>query len=252
MTQVQTPLREPKSQDFHALDLAFLGSLLPGIIHNWATPLSGVIGATQLLERRVSVIEDLLKGFDQLTLAERDELRKQLERNRTNVEILSRNAKHLADQLQILVYRITRGSGVARDCFPLNELMQNELRFLEANLQFKHKVRKNLALDPATPATAFCYGFVAAAIDEYVTYVISQHDYSQRVLEMSFTTASEHDIAQLVIEAHFAPALHLDPGSNSLEVYLTRLREDGWTADFTRETDKSNLTLKRPQRQATP
>ena len=40
------------NDDLKSQDLTFVGSLLPGILHNMATPLSGVIGATQLMEMR--------------------------------------------------------------------------------------------------------------------------------------------------------------------------------------------------------
>ena len=252
MPSVQPLTRESSPRDFQALDLAFLGSLLPGIIHNWATPLSGVIGATQLLEKRASVIEDLLKDFEQLSGAERDELRKQLDRNRTNVDILRRNAQHLADQLQILVYRITRGSGVARDFFSLNELVQNELRFLEANLHFKHKVRKQISLTAVVPATAFSYGYVAAAIDELITYTIARHDPAQGILEMDFVTGPESGSAIIRIEARICATDSGDSRSDPLNPHLMRLSDDGWTVDFTDHANRLSLTLQRPQKQSMP
>ena len=249
MTSVQTPTTSQSSHDFQALDLAFLGSLLPGIIHNWATPLSGVIGATQLLEKRASTIEELLGNFDQLTDAERGELQKQLDRNRTNVEILSRNAQHLADLLQILVYRITRGSSTARDLFPLHELMQNELRFLEANLQFKHKVRKHVHLSPVVPATAFAYGYVASAIDELITFAIEEHDHAQGILEMDFATGDESGEATLRVEARVSPSDPSRSNRDPLEIYLGRLQEDGWSVVFARDSGFMRLSLTRPLRQ---
>jgi signal transduction histidine kinase len=252
MPSVQPLSRESSPQDFQTLDLAFLGSLLPGIIHNWATPLSGVIGATQLLEKRATLIEDLLKDVEQLSAAERDELQKQLDRNRTNVEILSRNAQHLADLLQILVYRITRGSGVSRDFFPLNELVQNELRFLEANLHFKHKVRKQITLAAVVPATAFSYGFVATAIDELITYTIARHNHAQGVLEMDFVTGSENDSAMIRIEARICAADSGKSRSGSLDLHLTRLKDDGWAVDLVEQGNSLCLTLQRPQKQSMP
>jgi signal transduction histidine kinase len=245
-----TPIRghESPQVDFQALDLAFLGSLLPGIIHNWATPLSGVIGATQLLERRVSVIHDLLSHYETLSAAEREELQHQLDRNQTNVDILSRNAQHLADLLQVLVQRITRSNGAARDCFPLNELVQNELRFLEANLQFKHKVKKTVALEPAIPATPFCYGFVASALDELVTSTIGSHDFSKTPAEMSFETLASEKLSRILVSARYAPITTEEGYSNPLPNCLNRLTEDGWQVDYNNVPGASNLMLSRPQR----
>lgn len=248
-----TPIRAANTarHDFQALDLAFLGSLLPGIIHNWATPLSGVIGATQLLERRVSVIQDLLSHYETLNAAERDELHRQLERNRTNVDILSRNAQHLADLLQVLVQRITRGNGTARDCFPLQELVQNELRFLEANLQFKHKVRKTISLEPALPASSFSYGYVAAVIDELVTSAIAAHDFAGGVIEMDFATIGEHGEGRIAVAARFHPLTTTEGTPDPLTIYLSRLREDGWNVEYDLNPGSASLTLRRPLRSST-
>ncbi len=248
MTSTPTRVTESSPREFQALDLAFLGSLLPGIIHNWSTPLSGVIGATQLLEKRVSVIHELLSHYETLSSAERDELNRQLERNKTNVEILSRNAQHLADLLQVLVYRITRGNGSARDCFPLHELVQNELRFLEANLQFKHKVRKAIKLDPAFPASAFSYGYVAAIIDELVTSTIAAHDFASGLMEMDIETQAVNGWCRIKLVArHQSPSTSedtLDP----LVMYLKRLEDDGWKHEYQRRSNEVSLMLYRPER----
>ena len=249
MSSTPTRVTDSPRNDLQALDLAFLGSLLPGIIHNWATPLSGVIGATQLLERRGSAIKDLLENYDSLSRAERDELQKQLERNRTNVEILSRNAQHLADLLQVLVQRITRGNGSARDFFPLNELMQNELRFLESSLQFKHKVRKTISLETAVPATSFSYGYVAAAVDEVVTFVIGQHDYAQGVMEMDFHTVATDHQARITITARYAASGTADEAPDPLRLYMTRLEGDGWTVAYDHHPGQLTLALSRPLRE---
>jgi signal transduction histidine kinase len=246
----RTPVRaiDDAHDDFQAVDLAFLGSMLPGIIHNWATPLSGVIGATQLLEGRVSVIHDLLSHFETLTAAERDELQRQLDRNRTNVDILSRNAHHLADLLQVLVQRITRGNCSARDAFPLHELLQNELRFLDANLQFKHKVKKTTILEEALPATAFSYGFVAAFIDKLAISITESHDFQNGQIEMDFSTGVVQGKARISITAHFAPLSSGDGAPDPLTAHLDRLREDGWEVDCNLKPGQIAVKLTRDAR----
>jgi signal transduction histidine kinase len=215
-------------QEFQALDLAFLGSLLPGIIHNLATPLSGVLGATQLLEKRASTIEELVEQLESLAEAERAELVKQFDRNRTNVDILARNAKHLADLLQVLVQRINRGSCNAPEYYSLNDLLQNELRFLDSNLTFKHKVKKQVSLAPDLPVIKCVYGHVAAALDEFVISTLSLHDFGKGISEMDFATACDSDNVTLDVIARLV--LHPNPMdiSGPLESYLDRLREENW------------------------
>jgi hypothetical protein len=241
-----------QEQEYQVLDLAFLGSLLPGIIHNLATPLSGVLGATQLLEKRASTMEDLVGGLVSLTEAERSELNSQFTRTRTNVDILARNAKHLADVLQIIVHRINRGNGTAREYFSLNELIQNELRFLDANLTFKHKVKKTITLGPDLPEAKAVYGYVASVLDEFVSTTVAQHDFTKGIMDMEITTGVTDRHVTLDI---IAPVTRCDNSfepSEPMEFYLERLRGDGWMAQLQSDPGMRRLALACPRRDVIP
>jgi signal transduction histidine kinase len=254
----QSPRPEPRSvmgtalqnQDFQILDLAFLGSLVPGIIHNLATPLSGVIGATQLLEKRASGIEEMLRDLEALGQAEREELAKQWDRNRANVDILSRNAQHLAEVLQQLVQRINRGHAAAKEDCSLNELLETEMRFLEANLSFKHKVKRQVRLGPEDACADFAYGHAASAIDEFVIGAVSMHDFNQGNMEMDFATGTEEGRVWLSIAARFQPLTPDSETPDPVEFYLDRLRTEGWTVEHERRPGMRRLNLSHPARGA--
>ncbi len=236
-------------QEFQTLDLAFLGSLLPGIIHNFATPLSGVLGATQLLEKRASTIEELVNEHEILNTAEREELLKQFERNRTNVDILARNAKHLADLLQVLVQRINRGSGTSRDAYSLNDLLQNELRFLEAHLSFKHKVKKQITMCSGLATVRIVYGHVAAALEEFVVGTLATHDLSRGLLEMDFATEDNSRQAALAVLARYIPLGSPAP-ADPLESYLALVRSEGCQTELTCDDSRRSLRLIFPRPEA--
>jgi hypothetical protein len=211
------------------LDLAFLGSLVPGILHNMATPLSGVLGATQLLEKRVAALEDALHELPVPDDQQREELNKHLERNRSNVEILARNAKHLADVLQVIVQRINRCNGTSAQHFCLNELIDNELKFLEANLSFKHKVKKSSSLDPTLPSAQFIYAPVSTAFEEFVTGSMLNHDPAASQMEMNFKTYAANGRAHMEWHCRWDAEA---PGKNDtplLDSQLKQLIDDGWS-----------------------
>jgi signal transduction histidine kinase len=239
-------------QDFQALNLAFLGSLVPGFIHNMATPLSGVLGATQLLEKRASSLEELLRDNEHLSEAERAELEKQFERTRTNVDILARNAKHLADILQIIVQRITRGNTGAEEFYSLSELVQNELRFLDSNLNFKHKVKKQVTLGTTVPTAKYVYGHVASALDEFVIGTMALHDLTRGIMEMDFATEADDSHVSVIIEARYIPVDSISPDPEPFESYLRRLSESGWKVTHELSTGKRRLQLACPRRVIKP
>ncbi|MDD5088294.1 MAG: hypothetical protein PHI18_05795 [bacterium] len=235
-------------QDIQLFDMAFLGSLVPGIVHNLATPMSGVLGATQLLENRIAALTELVKNIRELDEARRDELLSISDRNRASVDILARNARHLADLLQVLVQRLTRSSAATREFYCLNDLLQNELRFLDANLTFKHKVKKQLLLAPHLPAVRCVYGHVAAAIDEFVTGIVAAHEADAQPLEMGFATESETARTALILTARFAPsAAAASLSSPTLAASLERLRADGWEIEWQESEGVQQLRLTFPR-----
>jgi signal transduction histidine kinase len=217
---------------FESLELAFLGSLIPGIIHNFATPLSGVIGATQLLETRAEQIDACLESAAHGQATAVDDARAHMQRQRTNLDILSRNAQHLADLLQVLVHRINRSSVTQRDYFPLSELVAAEVRFLDSNLHFKHKVKKELQLSADLPATAFIYGHVVSAMEELACMAMLQHDASCGTMEMTFVTGFREGRIHLDIEAKLPNELTDLLALDILNLQCARLREDGWTTEI--------------------
>jgi signal transduction histidine kinase len=226
-----TAAQTGQGQEFQDLELAFLGSLVPGIVHNLATPLSGVLGATQLLEKRSDTISDMLTAGQEMGEKERSELLKQLDRNRANVDILARNARHLADILHCLVQRINRGSSGTKEHYSLNELVQNELHFLDANLAFKHKVKKQVSLGTEVRTIKYVYGHVAAAIDEFVTASMAAHDFKQAVMEMDFHTEPGESQVELRIEARSPDMTARADDNDTLCRCLDLLHAEGWTVE---------------------
>jgi signal transduction histidine kinase len=239
-----------QTQEFQDLELSFLGSLVPGIIHNMATPLSGVLGATQLLEKRGAAISEIVSDTQGMGEAERTELIKQLDRNRANVDILSRNARHLADILHCLVQRINRGSSSLKEYHSLNELLQNELLFLDANLNFKHKVKKQLSLGTEVRTAKYVYGQVAATIDEFVSSSLAAHDFKRGVMEMDFRTGPADSRMALWIEVRGASAVPAAEECATLYSCLDILRADGWAVELESNDGVRRLRLLCPRETA--
>ncbi|MBU0509331.1 hypothetical protein KKH27_10890 [bacterium] len=245
------PPEDVQGQDLQMVDLAFLGSLIPGIVHNLATPMSGVLGATQLLENRIASLVESVRSIQDLDDDRRTELLNLSDRNRASVDILARNARHLADILQVVVQRLTRSSAATKGSYCLNELLQNELHFLEANLTFKHKVKKQVSLAPNLPAAKCVYAHVVGVIDEFVTCVLGIHDSNQGPLEMEFATESADSHVCLNLTARFAPRNPVESLAGTMfEVHLTRLDADGWDVDWDNAGGNQRLRLCCPLGQA--
>lgn len=239
-----TPAQSP---DFESLELAFLGSLLPGIVHNLATPLSGVIGATQLLEMRVGEQQRLLNDLERGTSQSAEALLVQHQKSCSNLDIMSRNARHLTELLQVIIRRFHRCGQEKAGPQSLFELVSNELQFLDANLTYKHKVRKRFDLASDVYTVHAVYKHVAAVIDEYVLRALAAHDFSRGLVELNITTNYVNSCGLLELEAKYFETDEEPLELDALNMYLARLAENGATYNVAQETGRLLVTINLPR-----
>lgn len=242
-----TILKREAPVNFDALELEFLGSLLPGIVHNLATPLSGVIGATQLLEMRVGEQERLLNELERGVSQSADALKVQHQKSCSNLDIMSRNARHLTDLLQIIIRRFHRCGQESASPLSLFELASNELQFLEANLTYKHKVRKRFDLAHDSHTVFAVYKHVAAVIDEFVLRSLAVHDFSRGLVELNVTTNYANGCGILELESKFFETEEEPFETDPLRLFLARLGEHGGTYELKKETGHLLLSIVLPR-----
>ena len=108
--RIPSPQDERISIPYALFESARLGALLPGIVHNLSTPLSGIIGGIQLLETRSLNIAEAIEKLDESINPQWREILEQLKRNQKNIGLISRNAESLTGLLRNLVTRISRSS----------------------------------------------------------------------------------------------------------------------------------------------
>lgn len=226
------------------------GTLVPGIIHNLSTPLSGVIGGIQLLETRSLSIAEGIEKLGESASSQWQEILGQLKRSQKNIELISRNAQGLSELLKNLAARMSHFSLKTADIYSLNHLVEMELRFLEFDLTFKHRVRRSVHLAGDLPPLRCIFSTFAQAFDEIVYTAMERHGPRQDpLLEMVFSTAAQAGYVAVSIDCslqspYFAedvPASGLSTSSRpTLQRYFDRLREEGWEVE-TRASDLGTL-----------
>jgi len=105
--------------------LANIGLLASGVAHNINTPLMGIYGLAQVIKMKHPDIEDV------------DGVLAQVER----INGIIRN----------LMWKSRQEQELAKQDIDLNVLLQEELRFLEADMEFKHNVDKTFLFAPDIP-----------------------------------------------------------------------------------------------------
>jgi hypothetical protein len=246
---VPTQDREP-SASFAICEKVRLGTLVPGIIHNLSTPLSGVIGGIQLLEMRAVNIAEAVEKLDDSSHPQWKEVLDQLKRTQKSIRLISRNADSLSNLIQNLVARINRFSVKNADIYSLNQLVEMELQFLESNLYFKHRVRRSVHLQDNLPPLHCIFSIFAESLDGIVYTAIDLHgSQKEPLLELVFTTTSTPNDLALTIDCNVplsrfeeVPQANESSASSGpgLQQCFAHLQEDSWEVEM-RASDLGTL-----------
>lgn len=147
--------------------LAGLGELLDGLAHNLNTPLSAVVA-------RAEMLRDRLQGLRQETAngAADDALTSGLDKSIRDAEIIVTNALKLADNIKNVMNKRLREDDDAPQMISLNQLIREELQFLEADMKFKHEITKTCSLDESLPAVRGVYYHFSQSIIQIIRNIM--------------------------------------------------------------------------------
>ncbi len=165
----------------------FLDELMPGIFHNFANPLNGIMGRSKLMQRRlVEFIEKIRVSCPDMDADMNERCKK-----------LSSDINAIADESEKFydLFRISTGKFYAirahnMDRLNLSSLIEAEMGFADFYLDFKHNVKKDVRIDHEMPdisgITAFCSMALWALIRQSIKNI---HDTNDKI----FMIATAHD-----------------------------------------------------------
>ena len=120
-------------------NLAHMGSLLGGVVHNLNTPLMWVMGRAQLLQSRNERFETF-KNLPQ------DDLIKIKEKNDKDISSILEGAEKIDGILKGLGYKIQMVNE-GYTSVELREYLEMETNFLLADMRFKHDTKREIWLN---------------------------------------------------------------------------------------------------------
>jgi len=152
---------------FNILKEQFLATmydeLMPGILHNFANPLNGIMGRSKLLQRRLDDhVRKVRERYPDAASAFKEDYEKILK----DVASISRES----DKFSELFWDVARKfQGIAEERpekINLSQLLMSEMRFSDFFLCFKHEVKKKLEFkedvpDITGPLADYSLGFFA-------------------------------------------------------------------------------------------
>lgn len=122
----------------------FIEELIPGILHNFASPLNGIIGRTRLLQRRLEeMIRKIREAFPEAEHTFSEDHAKVLK----DIELINHESDRLFDLFKHVSGKFYAIGDRNVQRINISELVENEMRFFDFYLDFKHNVKKIMDLD---------------------------------------------------------------------------------------------------------
>lgn len=144
-------LQQETGECFEGLKTEFestFGELIPGIIHDFASPLNGIVGRCELLERRAHRTLELVAGGVHTA---GNDLMESCQKIHNDASLLTKEADRLFDLFNKVSDKFRTLKDTAVQGINLSELVEAEVRFLRFYPEIKHAVEHTLHLDREVP-----------------------------------------------------------------------------------------------------
>ncbi len=132
-------------KDFAA---TFIEELIPGILHNFANPLNGIMGRAKLLQRR---IEENLRKIEEKYPEAANCMMDDLQRIKTDIRSVNQEADYFFDMFKDVAGKFYALAAKNEDRINISQLLAAEMRFVDFYLDFKHEIKKNIQWDKEVP-----------------------------------------------------------------------------------------------------
>lgn len=164
--------------------------LLPGILHNFANPLNGIMGRSKLLQKRA--VEAL--GVTEFGQGEPSkEIREKILRD---VDLLVEQGDRLYDLFSQVAAKVQRLNDKNEGPINLSELLADEVAFCDYYLDFKHSIEKSVNLDMGVPSVMGSPADYSLALSSILRYSMSvMKDVPVRILSVF----SDYDSERIIL-----------------------------------------------------
>jgi hypothetical protein len=127
----------------------FLDELLPGIFHNFANPLNGIMGRSKLMQRRM---EDYVRKIEHHYPEILNEIGTDYQKLISDINAISNESEKFFDMFRLATGKFYSLSTREVESLNISALIAAELAFADFYLDYKHNVKKEILLDMDVPS----------------------------------------------------------------------------------------------------
>ena len=174
--------------------LSSIGTLVQGIAHNMNSPLTGISGRAQLLEKRLEKQRKrLIELSEENRSKELDTAIEECNKFIKDTISIDENTDRLAGIIKNMMYKSWQEQTEELQMINLNELIREELAFLEADMFFKHDIIKRCNLDQSIPPIKGVYSDFSQSFVNFIRNALdAMHNSQKKELTVSTKLVKNH------------------------------------------------------------
>jgi signal transduction histidine kinase len=176
--------------------LSSIGMLVQGIAHNLNTPLGVILGRSELLKSEIEEtlgdkVPKLLDPVHSDEVKEAVDCAMEVKGSAGNcLDIILKQVEHMSDIIGNMMHKSRQEQDSERKKISLNQVLEEELTFLKADMHFKHEIEKRVNFDPDLPYIEGVYSDFSQSFSNIIRNAIdAMYTMEKKVL----TVTTRHD-----------------------------------------------------------
>jgi signal transduction histidine kinase len=175
-------------------DATLIAELFPGIIHNLANPLNGIMGRATLMQRRtLEHVRKMQDFYPEMPTEMAAGLKKIIQ----DADSIVRESDRFFSMFRDLTEKFSAIAPREEERINLSQLIAGEMRFADFYLDFKHEVDKVLSLEEQLPEVAGVYAIYSLCVSGLLRRAMYVMKASPK---KEFSIATRHDTDSVIIE----------------------------------------------------
>ena len=173
-------------------NLILMGTLMKGVAHNINTPLSAIMGLSEILQFRVHKLKESYGK-------ELNGIKEEFDKIEKDLSTILQNSERVSHIVRNAAQKCINEQASSLQSLNLSLLLKEEISFLEADMMFKHRIEKICNFNEALPPIIGVYSQFS-----YSFYHLLEN--SKRAMESTklkqLTVSSDYDATNIIIKIH--------------------------------------------------
>ena len=221
-------------------DATLIAELFPGIIHNLANPLNGIMGRATLMQRRTA---EHMRKMQALYPEMPADMTAGLKKIIQDADSIVRESDRFFSMFRDLTEKFSAIAPREEERINLSQLIAGEMRFADFYLDFKHEVDKTLCLEEQLPEVTGTYAIFSLCLSGLLRRAM-------RVMKASakkeFSIVTRHDERSVIVEIGDTGEFGADGDDEELLDIIALLEDCGARIQRQHEGDWNRMIIEIP------